>query len=63
MCVPGWLADWLALPLSGYPGGASTGLEGMQMDTSVYLEIFPDVEVAASPGQGCFIQDRELEKG
>lgn len=64
MCVPGWLARWLAgwrsLLLDTL--GASTGLEGLGMDTAVYPEVFPDVEVAGSPGQGCSTQDRELQE-
>lgn len=64
MCVPGWLAGWLAGSLYFWmPWGAGTGLEGMEVNTSVYLEVFPDVEVAVSPEQGYSMQDRDLQKG
>lgn len=64
MCVPGWLAGWLTgCPYFWTPQGAGTGWEGMEVDASVYLEVFPDVEVAVSPGQGYSTQDRDLQKG
>jgi hypothetical protein len=35
----------------------------MEVDASVYLEVFPDVKVAVSPGRGYSMQDRDLQKG
>lgn len=57
--LAGWRAGWLSLLLDAL--GSWRRVEGMEVDASVYLEVFPDVEVAVSPGRGYPTQDRELQ--
>lgn len=59
-------ARWLAGGLAGSPYfldalGSWRRVEGIDMDASVYLEVFPDVEVTVSPGRGYPTEDRELQ--